>query len=504
MANTPTIFTSRQNGRNMQRTDSRPSNILFIFSDQHNPKFTGYEGHDFISTPNLDWLVQQGVCFTNAYTSNPICVPARYSMLSGLYCKDICVYDNGTVPAPDMPSFARHFSEAGWRTCLIGKAHFTGNDQFRGYQERPYGDFLGIGHQTDPYRGANPELEGTGGCGNHPVGGSFKLAGPSGIPEFLTAENIITHEAVKWLQVHRAAHQDKPFLLSVQYPKPHFPYQPPVRWFERYKECVKGRAHILTEEEIRGRLPVHQEHWKHYLGYGPAQDEMDRALAGYAGNVSYMDENIGRLLDSVKHLGYMDNTVIIYSSDHGEMAGAHGLWHKQMFYEESARIPLIFAGPGIGRSEKRHNVVSLIDIFPTLCALAGFPIPNHCAGKSLVPFLSMPGDLDNNRMIFSEIAWRPECQGAMARYGPWKYCWYIDGTDELYNLEKDPGEINNRVNDTNIADIRDKLQKSLLEFWQPGNLKQRLQALPKVLGKGEYAVAMQYCLPGGAWVDAWP
>jgi choline-sulfatase len=483
---------------------AKPTNILFIFSDQHNPKFTGYEGHAFCRTPHLDALAQGGVRFANCYSPNPICVPCRFSMLSGLYTRDICVYTNSDVPSADLPSFARHFAQHGWRTGLIGKGHFTGEDQFRGYQERPYGDFLGIGHQTDPFRGANPELEGPGGCGNHPIGGSFKMAGPSGIPEFQHSEHIITSEAVKWLQIHRATQRERPFLLSVHYPRPHFPYMPPPRWFETYRECTRGRVHAPTASDMEDRLPIHQASWKVYLSYGPSQSEIDNALAGYTGNVSYMDESIGYLLQSLKHLGYLDDTLIIYSSDHGEMAGAHGLWHKQLFYEESARVPLIFSGPGVAQGQIRPNLASLVDMFPTLCDMADLPIPQHCVGTSLAPLLTAPGDV-GERSIYSEIAWRPDQRGCMVRQGPWKYCWYLDGSDELYNLETDPDEERNLAEDPSVADVRQTLNERLLAFWQPEDLQRRLNALAKVPGKGNvHGVAYQYCLPDGSWVDAWP
>jgi choline-sulfatase len=144
-------------------------------------------------------------------------------------------------------------------------------------------------------------MEGPSGGGNHSIGGSFKQAGPSGIPEFQMTDSMITHEAVKFLQLHRALNQEQPLLLSIHYPKPHFPYKPPVRWFDAYKEVVKGKVFPMNKEEMIDCLPVHRHHWEHYLGYGASQDEMDCALAGYAGNVSYVDECVGHVLNSLRH-----------------------------------------------------------------------------------------------------------------------------------------------------------------------------------------------------------
>ena len=480
-----------------------PLNILFIVSDQHNPRFTGYEGHPCIETPNLDALAARGVRFANAYCQNPICVPSRYSMLSGLCSRDIGVYDNHHVPRSDLPSFARLLSEHGYRTCLIGKAHFTGPDQFWGYQERPYGDLVGLGHQPDPYRGAHPALEGVNGIGHHPAGGCFKLAGPSGIPELQIAENIINHEAVKWLQIHRETCRERPFLLSVHYPRPHFPFAPPKRWFDRYA----GRVHcpLSKREDFADRPRYHRGCWELYQGYGATQEDVDRGLAGYAGNVSFVDECIGRLLDSVEHLGFAEDTIVIYSADHGEMAGAHGLWHKQLFYEESVRVPLIFAGPGVECGGVREDVVGLIDLFPTLCDLAGVTIPDHCAGVSLKPLLPGPAKL-SDRTIFSEINWQPGRlpAGAMLRRGRWKYVWYTDESEELYDLEADPNENANIVCRAELQCLRKEFQRELLAFWRHEEMEKRVASVQRWRNKGAHPVAMQWRLPDGSWTDAWP
>jgi len=480
-----------------------PPNILFIFSDQHSPRFTGYEGHPWIETPNLDALAARGTRFTNAYCQNPICVPSRYSMLSGLFSRDICIYNNSSVPRRDLPSFARHLSEHRYRTCLLGKAHFTGSDQFRGYEERPYGDLVGLGHQADPYRGARPDLEGVNGVGHHPGGGCFKLAGPSGIPELQIAENVINHEAVKWLQVHRETRRDQPFLLSVHYPRPHFPFVPPRRWSDRYD----GRVHcpLSTREDFSDRPKYHLASWEIYQGYGATQEDLDRGLAGYAGNVSFVDECIGRLLDSVEHLGFAHDTVAIYSADHGEMAGAHGLWHKQLFYEESARVPLIFAGAGVETGGVRSDLVGLIDIFPTLCDLASAPIPDHCTGVSLKALLAGSVELDE-RTMFSEINWQPGRlpAGCMLRRGRWKYIWYTDEGEELYDLEADPHEDENVIHRPDLAHLHERLRRDLRSFWKPEELEKRIASVGRWRSKGAHPVAMQWCLPDGSWVDAWP
>ena len=346
-------------------------------------------------------------------------------------------------------------------------------------------------------------MEGINGVGHHPAGGTYKQAGPTGIPELQIAEHIITQESVKWLQIHRVRSGDTPFLLSVQYPKPHFPLRPPKRWFDFYEETARGQIRLSTADDLHDRPPVHRLAWENYLAYGATQEEIDRALAAYAGNVSYVDECIGHMLESLDHLGFADDTLVIYSADHGEMAGAHGLWHKQLFYEESVRVPLIFAGPGVPEGETRSDLASLLDIYPTFCEVAGLPGPERAAGRSLIPVLRGE-ELPHDRTVFSEIAWQPDWQGCMIRRQHWKYCWYLDGAAELYNLEADPEENVNLAADDQHEVIRDDLHRRLVAFWQPDKQKERRESLDRLTSNKGVHVAMQYCLGDGSWVDAWP
>jgi choline-sulfatase len=251
-------------------------------------------------------------------------------------------------------------------------------------------------------------------------------------------------------------------------------------------------------------LPVHQASWERYLGFGATQADMDRGLAGYSGSVSYLDEMIGHLVASLKHMGYGEDTLIIYSSDHGDMAGAHGLWHKQLFYEESGRVPLLFSGPGVAQGEERDHIVSLVDMFPTLCEAAGLAIPDHCDGLSLAPLLQEPGELAD-RSVFSEIVYdKDSWRGCMLRRGPWKYCWYVGDHEELFNLDTDPGEDSNLVGNSKFQDVRNELREELLEWWDPDDIDRRVGLLPTTNKEDKHFMPFQNVLSDGQWVDAWP
>ena len=194
-------------------------------TDQHSVRASGCYGNDRIATPNLDRLAAEGVVFDNAYCQSPLCVPSRTSLITGQYCRNHGVYDNQHILEANSDTLPRWLGEHGYRTCLIGKAHFNG-EQYHGYQQRPYGDFWGQAHQPDPAR--------TSAKGESGLGDLVGESGPSGIPLALTQTEICVAEATKWLLHHVDRTPGHPFLLSVHFDKPHFPWNPPARHFEPY------------------------------------------------------------------------------------------------------------------------------------------------------------------------------------------------------------------------------------------------------------------------------
>ena len=206
------------------------SNILFILSDQHRPQTTGCYGDSLVRTPHLDALAGRGALFNNAYCNNPLCAPSRASLITGMHSKDLGIYENQDVLEPMALTFPRILNAAGYRTCLIGKHHFNG-EQFHGFQDRPYGDFYGQAHQPDPRRA--PEL-GDAGLGHH-----VNNNGPTQIPLPLTQTEICVAEASKWIQVHAALSPNQPFCLCVNFDKPHFPIRPPASFLDHYRNKIK-------------------------------------------------------------------------------------------------------------------------------------------------------------------------------------------------------------------------------------------------------------------------
>ncbi len=365
--------------------EKRP-NFLFILSDQHNASVLGCSGNTVVRTPNLDRLASEGVLFEQAYCQNPLCVPSRASMLTGQYCRTTGIYDNKHLLEPNCTTFPRVLSAYGYRTCLIGKAHFNG-EQFHGYQERPYGDLYGQAHQPDPRR--SPELGAAG------LGELVDNAGPTGIPLPLTQTEITVAEAAKWLQTHVSLRGPQPFCLSVHFDKPHFPVRCPAEYFEHYR----GRVHTpATPEGYRDRaVPFVRKAIDRFRFEG---QDGDRYQAAYYGCVEWVDDAIGRLLDVLEYLGLAEDTMVIYTSDHGDLLGEKGAWNKTLFFDSSAKVPMIARFPGAFPAGRRvTDLVGLIDLFPTMCELSHIPLPRTCEGISLAPLLTGEGEFGRDYVL---------------------------------------------------------------------------------------------------------
>ena len=479
-------------------------NILFIMTDQHNPKIAGFAGDPVVRTPALDRLAGTGTVFDTAYCQQPLCVPSRTSLLMGRYCRNTGIYANLDILPANSLTFPRLLARHGYATCLIGKAHLNG-EQFQGYQQRPYGDLYGQAHQPDPRR--VPE------GGEHGLGEIPFQAGPSRIPLALTQTEITTAEAAKWLQTSVGRGSGQPFLLSVHYDKPHFPINPPEPYFRRYERTVRLPDHWNGphgEQHLAALVPFVRENFVTEGYYGVDREFHRRTLAAYYGCVEWVDDNIGRLLDVLDYLGLAENTVVIYTSDHGEMAGSHGAWQKMVFYEESARVPLIVRLPGQTGGVRQGVPVGLLDMYPTLCELAGIAVPGHCDGRSIVPLLGdsrAPRTDWADRRIYSEsvLIGKPEHAGCMVRSGPWKYARYLDGAEELYNLETDPVEEQNRAADPACSEIRQELQTDVERFWEPDLQRERYDRTPRMpREKHFYEYSNQFVLGDGTIVDARP
>jgi len=477
----------------MEATQSRP-NILFLFPDQHSPHVIGCEGNSIIHTPNLDRLAREGVYFENAYCQNPLCVPSRCSVLTGKYSRSIGIYDNKHILEHNCDTIPRTFTRHGYRTCLIGKAHFNG-EQFHGYQQRPYGDLYGQAHQPDPER--RPEF------GESGLGGITKNTGPSGIPLPLTQTEICVSETAKWLQLHTRLNPDQPFFLSVNFDKPHFPYKPPAELYRKYAGSVSLPQ--LPENHAAGAVPFVAKALERFIE--PDNEKALDTLVSYYACVEWVDDAVGRILETLEYLGLAENTIVVYTSDHGDLCGEHGLWNKSVFFEASSRVPLIVRWPETAEAGKRRReIVGLIDLFPTLCEVAGIPTPVGCEGESLVGLLKRDVGLARE-YLFSESALlnQTEYAGCMLRTGKWKYNYYLDSSEELYDMEIDSEERDNLADAVEHREMVDRFRAETIRFWRPKEQESRFRETPMMRReKHFYFYSNQFITGDGTVVDAKP
>lgn len=474
---------------------TRP-NILIIMTDQHSRRVAGCYGNGLVRTPNLDRLAAEGMVLENAYCPAPLCVPSRMSFMTSRTPSRNRVWKNNHILSSNTPTWAHYLGIAGYRTALIGRMHFEGPDLAHGFLERPVGEFSAK-HPGTPERGG-PRFRAVprGTSGQSRI--SVEAAG-TGSTSYRWFDSHVTDHAVEFL--HRAARNGsaagesaatdakgaEPFAAVVGYVLPHCPFVADKDLFDYYY----GRVDVPPREE---ELPPAIRRWQEHRGVfePPLPEERIRvARAAYFALVEEMDANIGRVLAALEESGQGDNTLVIYTSDHGEMAGEHGCWWKSSYYEGSAGVPLIARLPGLIEAGSRSQAVcNLLDIGPTVVELAGGAgsdggeaddggsTPGAPAGMRDVDGRSLTHVLRGDdsgweNTTYSELV---DSRGGfhsasrMVRSGDWKLSLFHDGDalpPILHNVAEDADEMVNRVDDPTAAPVLQRLTSLLYDGWNP-------------------------------------
>lgn len=444
-------------------TTARPAgsvpNIVLIMSDQHNPHNLGCYGDPLVRTPHLDGLAERGVLFEHTYCASPLCVPSRMTFLTGRHCCDIGVWTNSCALPSQIPTFAHALGAAGYETVLGGRMHFVGPDQRHGFERRIIGDVL------SPFPGGPaPDLGPIPMSTTGQTRVAVEISGP-GRTAYQAYDVAVTDACCRFLTGRDAA-ADRPFCLVVGYVLPHCPFICPRDLYEEYLDQVDIPS--VPEGYLDDLHPVLRA-WRRRRGV----DELDesavrRARAAYFGLVTCMDQQIGRLLQTLADSPWADDTAVVYASDHGEMAGELGMWWKSSFYEGSASVPMIWSWPGeFAEGARTGAVTSLLDIAPTLTQLAGAdPLPG-ARGTSLCGFLEGGAPAD-----WPDVAFAESCNGGeepaarMVRRGRWKLNHFHGGdAPQLFDLEADPAEIWDRGRDPACAAVRGELATLAQDGW---------------------------------------
>lgn len=433
---------------------SKP-NILFLFSDDQRPDTIAALGNREIQTPHLDQLVRRGTTFTRAITANPICTPSRGEVLTGCNGFRNGVLDFGRRLDPELPTWAGTLRRAGYHTWYVGKWHNDGRPVERGY-EQTRGLYAGGGG-----RWAVPSFDWNGRLVTGYRGWVFQDDDGTMRPELgvgLTP-NIserFADAAISFLREET----DRPFFLHVNFPAPHDPLLMPFGYEGRYdpaKISIPGNflpEHPLDHGNFRGRD-------ERLFEWPRTKQEVRNELAVYYAVITHMDAQIGRILKALEETGQSENTIVIFSSDHGLGLGSHGIRGKQNMYEHTIGVPLILAGPQIPENRRIDAQCYLRDLFPTTCDLAGVPIPDPVQGRSLKPLLR--GEVEE---IYPEVFAYFRNFQRMIRTDEWKLIEYPQiGRQQLFHLTEDPLERNDLSKEPRHAKKLAELEKRL-HTWQ--------------------------------------
>ena len=460
----PPIQGTENNASNDQPASRKKKNVLFIVCDDLNTHVSP-SGYDPIHTPTLSWLATEGMTFTRTFCQYPVCGPSRASFLSGLYPESTGVLNNTADIRKERPgtvSLPQFFKENGYWTASVGKIFHSSrhehgepawhevlrfqNDELeivrkaRGEFEEQYGSI-----EDRPNRKRWRELK-------KKVSGKLDAQTPpgrgrSGLTDAQHKDGKNARQVAQWLRADTPG--EKPFFIACGIQKPHVPFLAPDKYFDLYP--LDGIIYRPDQPDLWGSLPQSAIS-KRYSAFGFELGKENNTLRreymqAYHACISFIDAQLKLVFDALKQSGHWEDTIIVFTSDHGYHLGDHFLWGKVTLFDIGAKVPLIIRAPGITtRGTTSEAMVELIDLYPTLADLTGLKPPEHLQGTSLRPLLGHPGRLGKKKHAYSVVS-RGNSLGYALRNQRWRYARWPDG-EELYNLTNDPSEKNNLAGET--------------------------------------------------------
>ena len=464
----------------------KPTNLLFIMSDEHDPRYMGCSDHptwgSLMHTPVMDGLAARGTRFRSAYTTCPICVPARASFATGRYVHEIGYWDNAMGYDGRIRGWGHQLQDSGIPVESIGKLHYRKNEDPTGFdhQHNAMQIWEGIGQVWGANRRPLEKVmqEGTETLKSDGRGQKlFKKIGP-GESGYNKYDKSIADLTVEWLEqrAQNGNRNETPWVLFVGFVAPHFPLVVPQEFYDLYPI---DRLPLPKMRPGNG-YALHPWHFAQVFKDREfeSDDQRKEAIAAYLGLCSYVDYQMGRVLETLEKCGLSENTRVVYTSDHGENLGARGLWGKSCLYQESTAVPLIMAGPDIPEGEVVDTAVDFNDFQPTILDAVGLD-PDACnitsRGRSLFKILSEP--YDENRIAFSEYHAVGSPTGAfMLRRGRYKYHYYVGFEPELYDIDADPEEERNLAPDPKYAELLKDFEEQLRKICDPEEVDRRAKA----------------------------
>ncbi|MFD0678629.1 MULTISPECIES: sulfatase-like hydrolase/transferase [unclassified Paenibacillus] len=467
--------------------NAKPINILFVMADQLRYDSLGHTGHPMVKTPNIDKLAAEGIRFEKTYVQSAVCAPSRASIYTGRYVHAHRVRFNEVPFGAGEQTIADYFNAAGYRSALIGRTHFTPITETYGFEYYAYYDGLpakdgyssypqylrqcGYSEEDIRFRYWPRELIPQPGHEAYPE--DFAEADyPCRIREEHSDTAYMTSEAIRFMKETT----ERPWMLHLSYWKPHLPFSVSEPYFSMYdpKEVPMPK---LKERELEHKPPIQELFRNERRGnFLEDEDRLRRVRAAYYGMITQLDDHLGRLFEEMRRMGVLENTLIVFTSDHGEYLGDHHMIEKELFYEQAVHVPLILKLPGtIPQNRAISEFAEAVDLLPTLLELAGIPLPNAVQGTSLLPLVNGTAR-DWKREVFAEwdfqyyhcrkqLGLAPhQCKATMIRDDNWKYVHYSNQPCELYDLTADPDEFCNLAEQPQYKERIEAMRSRILNW----------------------------------------
>lgn len=447
-------------GTALHAAGSHRPNVLLLIADDLNV-FLGCYGDPRARTPNLDRLAAKGVRFQRAYCNYPLCGPSRNSMLTGLYPNSTGIYGNRELfrqTIPSQVSLPQAFRQSGYLAARVGKIYHydvpnaigtDGHDDPASWEIKV--NPAGVDHLEEERKMNRlvPEM---------PGGLISWYASPA--PDEDHTDGMVASHAIALLQTHAAA-PSRPFFLAVGFFRPHGPYIAPKNpYFEQYRNSEMPLPTNVSADQADIPAAALSSYNK---GYDKFTDDLRRdAMQAYYASISFVDAQVGRIVGALERLELSENTVIVFTSDHGYHLGEHGMWRKNTLFENSARVPLIVVAPGAPQQRTAISPVGLVDLYPTLAELCGVESPDNLQGQSLVPMLRNPNEAGRGWAV-TQVRRGSGKFGYSLRTARWRYTEWDAGEHgvELYDHDRDPGELTNLARDPAMTTILGELSSTL-------------------------------------------
>ncbi len=458
----------------------KADNILIVMADQLTALALGCYGNATVKTPHIDRLAERGVVFDAAYSSSPLCTPARYAFMTGRHASRCGGYDNAAYMPATMPTFAHYLRLSGYRTSLCGKMHFVGADQLHGFEERLTTDIYPADFGWVPdWRKPDERID----LWYHNMS-SVKQAGVAAITNQLAYDDEVGARAVRAIYDHARGDDPRPLCLVTGFIHPHDPYAARQEYWDLYDQVEIPLPSVP-------RLPAsqqdaHSRRLEKVIALDAVEigdEDIIRARRAYYANVSYIDQWLGKLQDALAECGMADDTTIILTADHGDMLGERGLWYKMSFLEGSSRVPMIISRPSRFTPARVKQPVSLVDVLPTLveiaCENTGCRPPDEIdplSGRSLIPLCDRNARDDPGVAISEYLAEGTAEPMVMIRRGRYKFIACASDPDLLFDMQADPHELTNLAKAERHASTAQSFRQEAANHWDAEQVKHEVIA----------------------------